>query len=118
MIQLQQKEIEKLATITNLSPLQVSKLIALGILNDNRCLDAILVYDWKRLKRRKQYKVSQIFEALMERYKVSKSRVERAVYYKQRKKKYCEKCQREISNREYNRGNGKCDRCVGIEIDF
>lgn len=118
MIQLQQKEIEKLAAITNLTPIQVEKLIAMNILDDQRCLDAMLVYDWKRLRRRKIYKVSQICEALMERYKVPKWRVEKAVYYKQRKKKYCSQCQKEISGREYSRGNGKCDHCVGTEIDF
>ena len=118
MIRLQEKEIEKLSAITDITPVQVTKLIALGIIDENRCLDALLVYDYRRLKRRGEYKVAQIFEALMERYKVSKWRVEKAVYYKTPKKKYCKACQKEISGREYARGNGKCDKCVADEIEF
>lgn len=118
MIQLQQKEIEKLAAITGATAIQINKMIALDLLNSQRCLDALLVYDWRRLKQRGKYKVSQIIEALMERYKVSKWRVEKAIYYKKKKRKYCTECQKEISGREYGRGNGKCDSCVAKEIEF
>lgn len=52
MIKLQEKEIEKLSAITGTTPLQATKLIAMGILNESRCLDALLVYDYRRLKRR------------------------------------------------------------------
>ena len=34
MIKLQEKEIEKLSAITEITPVQVTKLIALGILNE------------------------------------------------------------------------------------
>lgn len=118
MIQLQQKEIEKLAAITGTTPMQITKMLALDLLNQQRCLDGLLAYDWRRLKQRRKYKVSQIIEALMERYKVGKWRVEKAVYYKKKKKKYCTECQKEISGREYSRGNGKCDSCVAKEIEF
>ncbi|MDE6347067.1 MAG: hypothetical protein K2L55_10490 [Muribaculaceae bacterium] len=118
MVQFKEKEIEKLAAITGTTPLQISKLIALGVLDESKCLDALLIYDFRRLKRRGIYKVAQIFEALMERYKVPKWRAEKAVYYKVKKKRYCKSCQKEISGREYVRGNGKCDQCVAKEIDF
>ena len=118
MIKLQEKEIEKLSAITEITPVQVTKLIALGILDEQRCLDALLVYDYRRLKRRGAYKVAQIFEALGERYKVPKWRIEKAVYYKASKKRFCKVCQKEISGREYARGNGMCDKCVAKEIDF
>lgn len=118
MIQLGEKEIEKLSAITGITPVQVTKLIALGVLDESKCLDALLAYDFRRLKRRGIYKVAQIFEALMERYKVPKWRAEKAVYFKATKKKYCKSCQKEISGREYARGNGRCDQCVAKEIDF
>lgn len=118
MIQFQDKEIEKIAAIVGITPMQASKLVTMRLLDDQRCLDALLIYDFRRLKRRGQYKVSQIKEALAERYKVKVWRVDKAVYYKTKKKKYCSSCQKEISGREYSRGNGKCDHCVGAEIDF
>lgn len=119
MIQFQQQEIEKLAAITGLTPMQVSKLLAMGLINQQEALSAMLVYDWRRLKQRGKYKVAQIFAALSERYDVPKWRVEKAVYFKKKStQKYCVVCKRPISGREYNRGNGKCDKCVAAEIDF
>lgn len=118
MIRLQDKEIEKLSAITGIAPVHVAKLVAMGLLDESRCLDALLVYDFRRLKRRGLYKVAQICEALMERYKTPKWRVERAVYHKTVKKRYCNSCQKEISGREYSRGNGECDQCVAKRIDF
>ena len=118
MVQLREKEIEKLSAITGIAPVQITKLISLGILDELRCMDVLLQYDFRRLKRRKQYRVSQIIEALMERYKVAKWRVERAIYHKAPKKHYCSSCQKEISGREYSRGHGKCDQCVAKGIDF
>ena len=52
MIQFQQQEIEKLAAITGLTPLQVNKLLAMGLINRQEALSAMLVYDWRRLKQR------------------------------------------------------------------
>lgn len=90
MIQFQQQEIEKLAAITGLTPMQVSKLLAMGLINRQEALSAMLVYDWRRLKQRGKYKVAQIFAALSERYGVPKWRVEKAVYYKKKStQKYC-----------------------------
>lgn len=117
MIKLQEHEIQKLSSITELSPMQIQKLLAMGLIDESRALDALILYDFKRIKRRKQYKVGQIIEAVMEKYKVPRSRVERIIYNKKRKRYYCDKCAKEITNREKKRGNGKCDHCVALEID-
>lgn len=118
MIRLQESEIQKLASITELTPMQIQKLLAMGLVDENRALDALVLYDFKRIKRRKQYKVGQIIEAVMEKYKVPRSRVERIIYNKKRKRYYCDKCSKEIPSREKKRGNGKCDHCVALEIEI
>lgn len=116
MIKLQETEIQKLSAITGLTPMQIQQLIAMELLNDRRAMDALILYDFKRIKRRKQYKVGEIILALMGKYKVSKSCVTRVIYAKKKKRYYCEKCSKEISHRELLRGKGKCSACVASEI--
>ena len=116
MIKLQENEIQKLAVLTELTPMQIHHLLAIGIIDEQRALDHLILYDFRRIKRRKVYMVSQIIEAVMEKYKVPRSRVERIIYAKKTKRYYCDKCAKEISKRERNRGNGKCDRCFALEI--
>lgn len=118
MIELKEKEIEKLAAITGSTPLLIKKMIAMNLLHEQRCLNALIAYDMRRLKRQRKYKVGQIIEALSERYNVSSTRVKSAIYFKKRKKYSCTVCQKEISSREYKRGNGKCNKCVAKEIEF
>lgn len=118
MIKLQEQEIHKLSSITELSPMQIQKLLAMGLVDESRALDVLILYDFKRIKRRKQYKVGQIIEAVMEKYKVPRSRVERVIYHKKRKRYFCDKCSKEISSREKKRGNGKCDHCIALEIEL
>lgn len=116
MIKLQESEIQKLSAITEIEPIQLHKLLTMGLIDENRALDQLILHDFRRIKRRKQYKVSQIIEAVIEKYKVPRSRVERVIYAKKVKKHYCDKCSKEITNRERKRGNGKCDHCVALEI--
>lgn len=117
-LHLGEKEINKLALITNMTPMQINKLLNLRLLDRNNCLDALLVYDYKRLKRRTVYRISQIVPALMERYNISEYRVKKAVYKKAKLQRVCECCQKEISGLEYSRGNGKCNECIAASIEF
>ena len=98
--------------------MQVQKLISLGLISETRALDVLILYDFRRIKRRKLYTVAQIIEALIEKYKVSKYRVEKIIYHKKQKRYFCDKCAKEITNRERRRGNGKCDHCVALEIEI
>lgn len=86
--------------------MQIQKLLNMDLIAESRALDVLLLYDFRRIKRRKQYKVGQIIEALIEKYKVPRSRVERVIYAKKTKRYYCDKCSKEITNRERKRGNG------------
>lgn len=118
MIKLQESEIQKLSAIIELTPMQIQKLLTMGLIDESRALDVLILYDFRRIKRRKQYKVGQIIEAVVEKYKVPRSRVERVIYAKKVKRYYCDKCSKEITNRERKRGNGKCDHCVALEIEI
>lgn len=118
MIKLEDREVEKLSAITGMDMIQTRKVIEMGIIDEYKVLDYLIKYDWRRLKQRGKYKVAQIIEALMERYKVQKWRVEKAIYSKKTRKLFCQTCQKEISGREYNRGHGQCDECIAKTIDF
>ena len=116
MIALNEQEIVKLSAITEMTPMQIQKLLTMGLIDEKRAIDMLILYDFRRIKRRKLYTVSQIVEAIIEKYKVPKSRVNKVIYGKKVKHYYCDKCSKEISNRERKRGHGKCDHCVAIEI--
>lgn len=118
MIRLQEAEYGKLASITGLTIIQLEKLFSMGLIEEERALDALILYDFRRIKRRHLYKVGQIVLAVMEKYQVPKSRVERVIYHKKKKVYYCDQCNKQITNREKRRGNGKCDHCVALGIDF
>lgn len=118
MIKLGEPELLKLSSITNVTPLQLHNLMSLGLVNEEKALDALIRYDFQRVKRRKIYRVKQIVEAMMQKYNVPASRVQRVIYAKKKKRHYCEKCGKEIANRERIRGNGKCDQCVASEISI
>lgn len=116
MIQLQEAELQKLSAITELSTVDLNKLLVIGLIDENRALELLILYDFRRIKRRHIYKVNQIIEAMMEKYKVNRYRVEKAIYSKKKKRYYCECCSKEISKREKTRGNGKCRHCVTLEL--
>lgn len=117
MIKLNETELQKLSAITELPLMQIQKLLTMGLINENRAIDVLILYDYKRIKRRGLYKVSQIVEAMADKYKVPSSRVYRVIYAKKVKRYYCVKCSKSISSREYKRGNGKCNKCAALEIE-
>ncbi len=50
MIKLQEQEIHKLSSITELSPMQIQKLLAMRLIDEDRALDVLILYDFKRVK--------------------------------------------------------------------
>lgn len=116
MIKLQETEINKLAALAEITPMQFLHLMTMGLIEEQRAIDHLILHDFRRIKRRRQYRVNQIIEAVKEKYKVPRSRVERVIYAKKVKRYYCDKCSKEISKKEFNRGKGKCDSCAASEI--
>ena len=118
MIEFREKEIEKLSAITSLTPMQVQNLLAMGLIDDSKALDTLILYDFRRIKRRRLYRVGQIIEALVEKYKTCPSRVQRVIYHKKKKIYYCNNCAKQIKAREHHRNNGRCDHCVAMDIEI
>lgn len=116
--QFRDKELEKISGLTGLDVIQVARLSQMGVLDEKKCIDMLILHDWRRLKMREKYKVSQIIDALAERYHVAPSRVKAVAYRPQKTKRFCTECGKAISGREYMKGNGKCRKCISTSIDF
>lgn len=116
-MQLTDEHIQHLSSITELSPMQLKKLISMGLIDGDAALDVLMKYDYRRIKRRNVYRVAQIQQAMADKYHVPVSRVARVVYSKKKKMYYCEACGKNITSREYKLGKGKCKACVAREIN-
>jgi len=113
MIRLRQKDIERLAIITDGSVDYLTKLVSMS-------LDLLIKYSYKKLKSEKRYTPGQMIEALMREYGASKSKVQNAIYNKRSSEHYCSECMRKIPAPVYKRNNGLCDSCFAkhIQIDI
>lgn len=98
---LDETDIQKLSAITELSVMQIHNLLTMGLIHEQHAINALILYDYKRLKRRGKYRVMQIQQALAEKYNVNVSRIASVAYKKRTKRYYCEKCSKEISHREF-----------------
>ena len=120
MIRLRQKDIERLAIITDGSVDYLTKLISKGYIDHSRVVDALIKHSYKKLKAEKRYTPAQMIEALMREYGASKSKVQNAIYNKRSSEHYCSECMRKIPATMYKRNNGLCDSCFAkhIQIDI
>lgn len=116
MIKFQSPEIQKLSAITGSSPIQIQNLVAMGLINESRALDFLINYDFTRIKRRQQYKVKEIVQALADRYNVPTTRVHHVAYAKVVKRFHCTKCGKAISARNHKLGKGLCPKCASDRI--
>ena len=65
MIRLRQKDIERLAIITDGSVDYLTKLVSMSLIDHNYALDLLIKYSYKKLKAEKRYTPGQMIEALM-----------------------------------------------------
>lgn len=113
--QLRDKEVEKLAEIIG-SPLEtIYKLDSMGLINVSQAIDALILNDWKGL-RRTQYPTKQIVKALSEFYDCSTGKVEGAIYNKKKPVFYCKECKTIVPKAVYNKNDGLCDCCMNNKI--
>ena len=115
-IRLREKDINKLSSVLNLSVETLQELGAKNLLDDTEARNLLILSDWKRLKRGNKHTTSQIVEALINEYQVSKSKVENIIYAKKKSQYWCKQCGKRILKSEYQRNNGICDRCVTLSI--
>lgn len=116
MIRLREKDIKRLANVTEVSEADLMKLVAMNLIAHGYAVDRLIQYSYKKLKRTKRYTPKQMVEALMREYSVSRSKVYNAIYGKKAKTYYCNECMRKIPVSEYKRNNGLCDHCVSENI--
>lgn len=120
MIRLRQKDIERLAIITDGSVDYLTKLVSMSLIDHSYAVDQLIKYSYKKLKSEKRYIPAQMIEALMREYGASKSKVQNAIYNKRSSEHYCSECMKKISVSEYKRNDGLCDSCFAkhIQIDI
>lgn len=72
MIRLRQKDIERLAIITDGSVDYLTKLVSMSLIDHSYAVDQLIKYSYKKLKSEKRYTPAQMIEALMREYGASK----------------------------------------------
>ncbi|NDV64018.1 hypothetical protein [Bacteroides sp. 224] len=115
-IRLREKDINKLSSILNFSTETLQELEAKNLLDDTEARNLLILNDWRALKKNKKYTTTQIVEALVNEYQVSKTKVETVIYAKKKSQYWCKKCQKRIPKSEYNKNDGVCNRCVALSI--
>jgi hypothetical protein len=115
-IRLREKDIQKISVLLKLPIDILQELNAKKLLDDTEVRDLLILSDWKKIRKRKNFTASQITEALMNEYQVSKSKIENIIYIKKKAQHYCTQCQKRIPKSEYKRNNGFCDRCIALSI--
>lgn len=113
--QLREKEIQKLAEVTETSIETIYKLNGMGLININQALDVLILNDWKSL-RKTQYPTKQIVRVLSEYYDCSTSKVEAIIYKKKKSVFCCKECKTIITKAMYIKNNGLCDCCMNNKI--
>lgn len=114
MIKLRETDINKLSYLLDISVHDLSKLAAMGLLNDAAVIDKLIVNDWQTIKRKrgKKYTSNQIAQALATEYDVSISKVTTAVYNKKDNLYICKQCGKTISKVKFVANDGLCDQCI------
>lgn len=117
MIRLRDKDIEKLAKVTENQVFTLVQLNSMGLINESVAIDLLIKFDWKRLKKR-GYTHKQVIMALSSEYDVSVSKITTAVYEKKKTVSFCRACGIEKLKRELNRNKGVCDACIAKTIEL
>ena len=115
MIAFGNKEKTKLAAVTGLAPIQIDKLLDMGLIERKNALGAIVRHDAGILRRKGVYKVADIQTVLAERYGVSKYFVKQCMgsgKEKMERKYHCIRCGKEITWKTKKKNLGRCDVCM------
>lgn len=118
MIRLGEKEIHKLSEITGVSHFDLQKLYTMGVFNESRIFEHLLRYEYHKLTRMGRYRPQHIIMALSAKYDVTPNRVRSAIYHKNSRFYYCDRCSKRIVKSRYVRNNGLCDDCVAKSIEI
>lgn len=118
MIRLKDEELQNLSAITEVPVIHLRKLISTGVLTEDRAIDFLVMYDFRKLRRRGQYRLYQIYEAIARKYNIKPSRVTRLYRIKNRKQYFCESCGTPITKGQWMKGHCKCAKCVVSDIEI
>lgn len=118
MIQLTDREFQKLAEEIGVSEFDLRKLNSLGILRDGALLDILIQHDFKKIRRTGKYKTSMIVARLAMFYHTPQSRILNAIHSKNVSLYYCKECGKLIKRAEYMRNKERCDECVIKSIEL
>ncbi len=112
-----ERHLQKLALITEVPLEKLVEFDTMGLLDDERVVDLVLMHDYRSLRRSpKKYTKRQCVMALAKEYNLKESRVGRAVSKRRTGSKYCKECGAEVTPFEYSRNDGICDVCVVNKI--
>lgn len=112
-VRLTEKHLIKLAAFTNTSLEKITELHAMDLLDSNRVLEMLVKRDWQTLAHQaEKYSYYQRLMAIAKEYNISSNLVRECIRYKPRKGEYfCDICGASITNIEYKRNEGLCEKC-------
>lgn len=109
---------QKTADIGYIPVEYILKLRERGWLNQRAIRDDLIRYDYYALLKTKKLNKNQIIEKLAGIYDINKRKVYDVIKIKPKHILYCKRCGKEISNKEFKRNEGICDRCFAQSINI
>lgn len=116
--QLRPKDLQKLSAISGVSADSLEKLNALNLISVPSARDTIIYHYYRLLKKRRKYTTSQITDAIMKEFGISRSQCGNIFYQKKELHYYCDKCFKRVSKTMYENNDGLCKRCVATTIEL
>lgn len=117
---LRPKDIQKAASLFELSQEEISKLNSLRILNTQYIRACLMRADFERLtnglhyleKADTRYRYPEVLKAIAKEYGTSIKAVSRILHAGNSTMFFCNRCGKRIGKEEYIRGNGICSNCL------
>lgn len=104
-------EYKKLSTITGVAMMDLQKLDAQGLLANEVAVKLVFDYEYRQQQKNKVLP-RLVIEAIAKKYGLTVAKVRKYLFARERPVHYCSKCRQEITDLEFRRNNGICDKCV------
>ena len=110
--QFTEDEYNKLSIVTGIPAIELQKLDALGLIVNAVAVRLVFQYEYRLQKKNTKVIPKLIIQAIANKYDMTVAKVRKYLFARERPVYYCTQCHKEISNLEYRRNDGLCNKCV------
>lgn len=110
--QFTEDEYNKLSAVTGIPAIDLQKLNAMGLLVNSVAVKFVFEYEYRLHRKKTKVLPKLIIQAIANKYGMRVDKVRKYLFARERPVYYCSRCQKEITNLEYRRNDGLCDKCV------